>query len=712
MLRRLRRLCARYGSDPVFLLASATAAEPAVAAPPADRAAGASRSTDDASPRGELRLRPLGAPADRAARREGRPGTPHRHRRDRRPAHRPRPPGRPHGRLRTLPARRRADLADRPGAARRGRPLAARRVAAYRGGYLPEERRALERALHSGELLGLAATTALELGIDVSGLDAVVIAGYPGTRASLWQQAGRAGRVRAGRPGRPGRPRRPAGHLPRPPPGGPVRAPGGVHRPRPGQPLRPRPAPVRRRRGAPADRGRPASSSARRRPICCPSWRPRSCCAAAPRAWHWTRRERAADLTDIRGAGGRPVQIVEDGHRPPARHRRRGRRAHRRPRGRGPPPPGPHLPGAHARPGGLGGPGRAGRSRRTRPTARDTTAIAVLETDTEIPWGDGAPLLRLRRGHQPGRLLPAQTPDHRRGPRRDQTRPAAPYPAHPRRVVDGHRGPARRRPDRPRDPRRRPARRRTRLDRHAAALRHLRPLGHRRGLRTAAPRHAAPHGVRLRRPPGRGRLRRARLPHGPRLAARPPARPSPPASARPAARPASSPPSAATATSHCTSGAPYGSSRRCSGGAGGVGTGGRTERPRSGAGGRTEQASGGPAAGERRDEARPARGLGGRCRRRWRRPGPALARPPPRTARVPEPARHVRRSRPAITHRTSRAPWAGATRRPAAQAASGPGPVVRRRERRQIGRTAARCRATTACPRAEHRAEHHAQHAR
>lgn len=76
----------------------------------------------------------------------------------------------------------------------KGRPEIARRVMVYRGGYTPEQRREIERGMFDGSLLGVTATTALELGVDIGGLDACILTGYPGTIASTWQQAGRAGR--------------------------------------------------------------------------------------------------------------------------------------------------------------------------------------------------------------------------------------------------------------------------------------------------------------------------------------------------------------------------------------------------------------------------------------------------------------------------------------------------------------------------------------
>ena len=193
VLRRLRRICASYGAYPTFILASATVATPAVSA---SRLTGldVAEVTDDASPRGSTAFAlwepPLtggqgehGAPVRRAAGAEA---------------------ARLLADLVVEDARALAFVRSRRGAevlavsARRQladvAPELAHRVAAYRAGYMPEERRALEAALADGTLLGVAATNALELGVDIAGLDAVVLAGFPGTLASMWQQAGRAGR--------------------------------------------------------------------------------------------------------------------------------------------------------------------------------------------------------------------------------------------------------------------------------------------------------------------------------------------------------------------------------------------------------------------------------------------------------------------------------------------------------------------------------------
>jgi DEAD/DEAH box helicase domain-containing protein len=75
-------------------------------------------------------------------------------------------------------------------------PEAAGRISPYRAGYLPEDRRRIEQRLFRGDLVGVVSTSALELGIDVGGLDAALLVGFPGTIASTWQRAGRAGRGR------------------------------------------------------------------------------------------------------------------------------------------------------------------------------------------------------------------------------------------------------------------------------------------------------------------------------------------------------------------------------------------------------------------------------------------------------------------------------------------------------------------------------------
>ncbi|MFD8632261.1 DEAD/DEAH box helicase [Streptomyces sp. NPDC059656] len=387
VLRRLRRLCARYGSEPVFLLASATSSDPATAA---SRLTGVPviEITDDASPRGEVVFALWEPPLLTELR--GEKGAPVR---------------------RTATAETADLLTDlvvqgvRTVAfvrSRRGAELISviakerltdvdrslpRRVAAYRGGYLPEERRALERALHSGELLGLAATTALELGVDVSGLDAVLITGYPGTRASLWQQAGRAGRSGQGAL---------AVLIARDDPLDTylVHHPEALFR----QPVE----------ATVLDPDNPyvlaphLCAAAAELPLTEPDLElfgpatgellPQLEAAKLLRrratAWHWTRRERASDLTDIRGGGGRPVQIVEastgrllgtvdesaahtavhDG----AVHLHQGRTYLVK-----------HLDLEDS----------AALVEEADPpfstTARDTTSISVLETETEVPWGSG-----------------------------------------------------------------------------------------------------------------------------------------------------------------------------------------------------------------------------------------------------------------------------------------------------------------------------------
>ena len=189
VLRRLRRLCRRFGSDPQFVMCSATVANPAEHAqrltglpfrvvnrdgssyggkdflfwnpPVLDYAEGSRLSTNTETARifAELlrrRVRTLAFVKSRQL-----------------------------AELVHLHTRRQLEETD---------PAIVDRVSPYRGGYMPEERRRIERELYDGRLLGVATTNALELGIDVGDLDATLLNGYPGSIASAWQQAARSGR--------------------------------------------------------------------------------------------------------------------------------------------------------------------------------------------------------------------------------------------------------------------------------------------------------------------------------------------------------------------------------------------------------------------------------------------------------------------------------------------------------------------------------------
>lgn len=196
VIRRLRRLAALHGSDPIVICASATMAAPGEAASrligapvtpievdgsthaavtavlwePPESVGIAHRDPDQPAPRKSALAETADVLADLTS--QGKRTLAFV--RSRRGAE-------------VVAQRARDELADVA-------PELAESVAAYRGGYLAEERRALEADLREGRLRAVATTNALELGIDISGLDAVIVAGWPGTRASLWQQWGRAGR--------------------------------------------------------------------------------------------------------------------------------------------------------------------------------------------------------------------------------------------------------------------------------------------------------------------------------------------------------------------------------------------------------------------------------------------------------------------------------------------------------------------------------------
>ncbi len=307
ILRRLNRILAHYGAEPVFVLSSATVAEPASSA---ERLIGApvTAVTDDAAPRAGRTIafwQPPLVAVDEGVQVRRAAGTEAAELladfvlaetrtlafvRSRRGAEEL-----------TQQTQRLVGAAD---------PKLAKRISSYRGGYLPEERRAIEASLRTGELLGLATTNALELGIDIAGLDAVITLGFPGTRAALWQRWGRAGRGQNESVGVVIARDDPLDsylvHHPDAVLGEPIEA--TVFDPH-----------------NPYVVGPHLAAAAQELPLTVADFGPFGERAADGVAaltaagllrqrgdrWFWTSRDRASDLADIRSAGGLPVQIVE-----------------------------------------------------------------------------------------------------------------------------------------------------------------------------------------------------------------------------------------------------------------------------------------------------------------------------------------------------------------------------------------------------------------
>jgi DEAD/DEAH box helicase domain-containing protein len=188
VLRRLLRLCHHYGSNPIIVCSSATIGNPAELA--AQLTGRPSRLIDrNGAPAGAKHVLLVDPPLlDQATGARGSPLT--------------------HAQRWALPFLRAGRQTIVFGRARvaveiilTGLREALRehlgprsRIRGYRGGYLPTERRAIERGLRDGEILGVVSTNALELGVDIGALDVSILAGYPGSVAGTWQQLGRAGR--------------------------------------------------------------------------------------------------------------------------------------------------------------------------------------------------------------------------------------------------------------------------------------------------------------------------------------------------------------------------------------------------------------------------------------------------------------------------------------------------------------------------------------